>query len=221
MFVKICGITTEEDALGALAMGADAIGFVFAPSPRQIDKVTAGDICRRLPTGTVSVGVFVNQSKETVVRTANSVGLKAAQLHGEETPEEVEWIKDRVSTVIKSFVGGSPLLRKAWDWKCDAILLDSPNPGSGEVFDWSTADDAPPGIKLILAGGLTAQNVGEAIDKVRPWGVDVSSGVERSQGRKDLHMIKEFVSAARQAKMPDNLHLNQNRPYNWEADRSA
>ncbi len=215
VFIKVCGITSKEDGLSAVAMGADALGFVFAPSPRQIDRATSADITARLPRGVLTVGVFQNQDKENVVKIADKVSLKAVQLHGNETPEETKWIKDRVPYVIKGFTGGSEQLINAKDWQADIVLIDAPVPGSGKVFDWEQADNAPSGIKIMLAGGLTANNVGDAIKRVRPWGVDVSTGVEISReskagtiqkGKKDPIAIKEFVAAVAEAS--ENLSGN-------------
>ncbi len=201
-------------------MGADAIGFVFAPSPRQIDRITAADIARRIPQEILSVGVFMNHSRENVVKTAEQVGLKAVQLHGNESPEDTRWIKQRVPYVIKSFVGGSSLLQRASEWKADVILIDSASPGSGEIFDWSKADDAPVGQRILLAGGLTPENVVEAAARVNPWGVDVSSGVEKSPGTKDLQLVKKFVQAVKTAsRQIDNLEATPqsvDEPFNWE-----
>lgn len=228
IFVKICGITSEEDALGAIAMGADALGFVFAPSTRQIDRVTATEIVRRLPQGVLNVGVFQNHSKENVVRIATQVGLKAVQLHGLETPEDTKWIKDRVPYVIKSFVSGSLHLPDAKKWRASAILIDSHTPGSGKVFNWAEAENAPAGIKILLAGGLTVENVGEAIERVKPWGVDTSTGVELSPGKKDMSAIRDFVAAAKSTAIrveasesslaTQTSSSSEPKPFNWETD---
>jgi len=199
MFIKICGITSEEDALVAVGLGADAIGFVFAPSPRQISHQQARDIARRVPREALTVGVFRNESKERVVRTISEAGLGAAQLHGLETPEDSHWIAERVPAVIKGFSADSGELARAHDFGAKYILLDAPTPGSGAVFDWSLAENAPRGLKVIMAGGLAPDNVGEAIMKVRPWGVDVSSGVESAPGAKDPMLIRHFVDVVRAA----------------------
>lgn len=199
MFIKICGITSEDDALLAVGLGADAVGFVFAPSSRQISPTQARDIARRLPREALTVGVFRNDSKERVVRTMNETGLGAAQLHGLETAQDCQWIAERVPVVIKGLAAGSPELERAHDFGAKYILLDAPTPGSGTVFDWSLAENAPRGVKVIMAGGLTGDNVAEAIAKVRPWGVDVSSGVESAPGKKDPMLMRQFVDVARHA----------------------
>ncbi len=198
MFVKICGTTTEQDALLAVAMGADAVGFVFAPSPRQIAAQTAADIAKRLPPEILTLGVFRDESPERVVEVVNGAGLKGAQLHGHETPDQAAYVRARVPFVIQAFAAGDPALARAGDYPADAILLDSPSPGSGQVFDWQLAE-VPVGLRVVLAGGLTAANVGEAIAKVHPWGVDVVSGVESSPGHKDPVKVRAFVAAAKAA----------------------
>ena len=167
-------------------MGADAVGFVFAPSPRQIAPQQAADIVKRLPTEILTVGVFRDETRQRVVDTIHHTRLRAAQLHGRETPGDSHWIRQRVRLVIKAFAAGDPELEAADDYAADAILIDSAAPGSGEVFDWSLAEGAPSNRRVILAGGLTPANVADAVRVARPWGVDVASGVEsaaRPQGR--------------------------------------
>lgn len=215
MFVKICGITSEEDALLAVAMDADAVGFVFAPSTRQIATGVARDIARRLPPEVLTVGVFRDEAPQRVVDIVNAAGLRAAQLHGRETVEHTKWIHARVPVLIKAFPAGDPALERADDFEADAILVDSHAPGSGEVFDWSLAEGAPIGRRVILAGGLTPDNVAEAIDRVSPWGVDVSSGVESSPGRKDARLVRDFIRNARAA-APRAYHGSEDtRPFDW------
>jgi phosphoribosylanthranilate isomerase len=202
MFVKICGITNEEDALLAVALGADALGFVFAPgSPRQVRAKEVRDIAHRLPPGTTTVGVFRDERRERVVEIVHSIGLTGAQLHGREHASEVRWVAERVPLVIHAFRAGDPALAGAASSNADAVLLDAPEPGSGRVFDWSLAEGVPPGVRILLAGGLDDSNVGEAIRRVRPWGVDCSSGVETEpgSGRKDPVRLRRFVEAARRA----------------------
>lgn len=199
MFIKICGITNEEDALLATALGADAVGFVFAPSPRQVHPETARDVARRLPRDVVTVGVFRDERPERILEIVNRVGLHGAQLHGREPVSEVRWVRERVPFVIHAFAAGDPTIAQTAGGPADIVLVDAPNPGSGQVFDWSLAEGVPGGVRLLLAGGLTPTNVGEAIRRVRPWGVDVSSGVEASPGRKDPVKLRRFVEAARDA----------------------
>jgi len=198
MFVKICGTTTEEDALLAVAMGADAVGFVFAPSPRRIAAQTAADIVKRLPPEILTVGVFRDESPERVVEVVNGAGLKGAQLHGHETPDQAAFVRSRVPFVIQAFAAGDPAVARAGDYPVDVVLLDSPSPGSGQVFDWQLAE-VPDGLRVVLAGGLTPANVAEAIAKVHPWGVDVVTGVESSPGHKDPVKVRAFVAAAKAA----------------------
>jgi phosphoribosylanthranilate isomerase len=199
MFVKVCGITNEEDALLATALDADAVGFVFAPSRRQVQPDRVRDIVRRLPVEMLAVGVFRNERPERVVEITARTGLHAVQLHGGEPLSQVRWIRERVQFVIQAFVAGEPALAAAANSPADVVLVDSPNPGSGRVFDWRLAEGAPRGMRLLLAGGLTSDNVGEAIRLVRPWGVDVSSGVEGSPGRKDPRKLRRFIEEARAA----------------------
>jgi phosphoribosylanthranilate isomerase len=196
MFVKICGITSEEDALLAVALGAHAVGFIFAPSPRQIAPGVAADIVKRLPPEVISVGVFRDWAPQRVSDVANHAGLQAVQLHGHEPPEVSQWLKTRVRMVIQAFPGGDGRVRRAAEYGADAILLDAPNPGSAEVFDWSLAGEVPPGQRVIIAGGLDATNVKRAIAQTHCWGVDVASGVERTPGYKDPIRLREFIQAA-------------------------
>ena len=225
MFVKICGITNEDDALLAIAMGADAVGFVFAPSSRQISPAKAGDIAKRLPKESRTVGVFRNESKERVVRTVAEAGLGCAQLHGHETPEDCQWVAERVPMMIKGFAAGDAAIPNLRGYGTRYVLLDAPTPGAGQVFDWSLAENAPRDFRVIMAGGLTPQNVPEAIRKVQPWGVDVSTGVESAPGKKDPTLVKDFVDAARSSSqtMQDEADLarggqEEEIPYDWEVE---
>jgi phosphoribosylanthranilate isomerase len=217
VFVKVCGTTSEEDALLAVAMGADAVGFVFAPSPRQISPTLVADIVKRLPPEIVTIGVFVNESPARVVEVVNKVGLKGAQLHGRETPQQARWVRHRISVLIQAFSSGDPAIGEARDYGADAVLLDAPSPGSGQVFDWKLAEGAPDGLRLILAGGLHPYNVGDAIAAVRPWGVDVATGVESQPGRKDPRKLHAFVAAARAAAVPPH-DSPRDQPYDWQED---
>jgi phosphoribosylanthranilate isomerase len=199
VFVKICGITTEDDALLAVAMGADALGFNFAPgSRRQVTVETARDIVKRLPAGTVTVGVFRDERPERVVEVVSKVGLTGAQLHGREPISEVRWVRQRVTFVIQAFAAGDPSLQAAANGPADVILV---------------------------AGGLTAENVGDAIRRIRPWGVDVATGVESSPGRKDPGKLRRFIAAAHD--IGDDVADDERPPapvegpYDWEIDELA
>jgi phosphoribosylanthranilate isomerase len=234
MFVKICGITTEDDALLATALGADAVGFVFAPSTRQVHPEGVRDIVKRLPTDVLPVGVFRNDRPEHVVDVAGRVGLHAVQLSGAEPVSEVRWIRERVRFVIQGFAAGDPALGAAANSPADVVLVDSPSPGSGKVFDWRLAEGAPGGVRLMIAGGLTPENVGEAIRLIRPWGVDVATGVEARPGQKDPRKLRRFIEIARQAAndaadpLPtalgdypddDDTVAGVTRPWDWQLDQ--
>jgi phosphoribosylanthranilate isomerase len=201
VFVKICGITNEEDALMAVALGADAVGFVFAPSPRQVSVGAVRDIARRLPPEVLTVGVFRDQSPSFVLDTVQQARIRSAQLHGHETPADAALIRPHVEALLVAFTAGDPALAHVDDYGADAILLDSHAPGSGQVFDWSLAEGVPVNRRVILAGGLDPSNVAAGIREVRPWGVDVSTGVEvaGSPGRKDPRKVRDFIRAARDA----------------------
>ena len=225
MFVKICGITSEEDALLAIALGADALGFVFAPgSPRMVTSEDAEDIVKRLPHDEVlTFGVFRDERPERVTDIVNRVGLKGAQLHGREPAAEVAYVRERVRLVIQGYAAGDPALETAAESPADIVLVDSPDPGSGRVFDWAQVAGALDGVRLLLAGGLTPDNVADAIGRVRPWGVDVSTGVETApgSGRKDPRKLRRFIEAARLADKrvaEEKWAANPGRPYDWQAE---
>jgi len=217
VFVKVCGTTSEEDALLAVAVGADAVGFVLAPSPRQLAVERVRDIVTRLPPDVLTVGVFRDAAPEQVVAAVHRGRLKAAQLHGRERPEDTQYVHERVQIVFKAFAAGDPAVRTAVDHGADAVLLDAARPGSGQVFDWTLTEDAPVNLRLVVAGGLTPENVGSAIARVNPWGVDVLSGVEASYGRKDPRLLRAFVAAAREAAPPEHRG-SEDRPYDWETE---
>jgi phosphoribosylanthranilate isomerase len=199
-WVKICGITNEEDALLAVAMGADALGFIFAQgSKRQVQVPVVADIVKRLPPDVLTIGVFRNDLADRVVDVVSRCGLGGAQLHGLETAEVADSVVARVPFVIKAFAADDPSLARADRYRVNSLLIDAPTPGSGETFDWSLVKSIPPRTRWILAGGLHAGNVAEAIRSTRPWGVDVASGVESSPGHKDPRLVREFIKAAKAA----------------------
>jgi phosphoribosylanthranilate isomerase len=199
MFVKICGITNEQDALLAVALGADALGFVFAPSPRQISPALAREIVKRLPPETLTVGVFRNETPSRVIEIVNEARLQGAQLHGHETPAMTAEVATDVRFVIKAVVAGSQDAATASNFASDAILVDGLHPGSGTAYDWELLQDIPTEIRLMLSGGLAPENVAAGIMQVRPWGVDVSSGVEKAPGLKDAVKMRHFITNARDA----------------------
>ncbi len=205
MLVKICGITSEEDALLAVALGADAVGFVFAPSPRQVTAQAVDRIINRLPREILTVGVFRDESPKRVVQITNGIGLKAAQLHGSESAADTMYVAERVSLTIKAFPAGHPDIARSGDFGAQTVLVDGASPGSGEVFEWRLVEGVVDPSRLIVSGGLNAGNVGDAISHLRPLGVDVSSGVESSPGHKDPQKMREFVAAARRAAVDANL----------------
>ena len=224
MFVKICGITNEDDALLATALGADALGFVFAPSRRQVKPDIVRDIVKRLPREITTVGVFKDDRPAHVVDLASRVGLHAVQLHGREPPESARWLSSRLPMVIQAFPAGDARVQQAADYHVHAVLLDAPHPGSGQVFDWSLASEVPTGQRLMIAGGLTAENVGAAVARARPWGVDAVSGIERQPGRKDPIKMRDFIASARAAAaeldgppLPDRAE-DAGPLYDWQAE---
>lgn len=197
LFVKICGLKTERDVDTAVEAGADAVGFVFSESPRRIDAGTAARLCRRVPDNVLTVGVFRAEPLDDVRSLAADSGIRAVQLHG---PEDRGYYDELAAagdwTLIRAAAFGDSVPR-CGEFGEDMLLIDAPVPGSGVAWDWTSRPPAGSGEKWLLAGGLTPDNVRDAVDAARPWGVDVSSGVERSRGVKDPALITAFVKAAR------------------------
>jgi phosphoribosylanthranilate isomerase len=197
--VKVCGITSLADARAAVDAGADALGFNFyRPSPRYIAPLDARKIVDQLPAAVLKVGVFVNEGLHSVVRIAEEAGLSAVQLHGDESPEYCRELSG--TYVIKAFGAGDNLNLKAYD--VDAIMLDTKDDllhgGTGRTFDWSIAQRTNRSVpKLFLAGGLSPENVGEAIATVRPYAVDACSSLEERLGKKNHERVRAFVKAVR------------------------
>ena len=195
MLIKICGITRAEDAEAAVDAGAGALGFVFWPdSPRFIDPHRARGIVSRLPPFVTAVGVFVNQSSEYVNGVASLVRLGAVQLHGDET---IEYAAAISAPVIKAMPLDAARV-SAWPARM-TVLLDVHDPvrrgGTGRTIDWTAAVAVAGERRIVLAGGLSPENVAEAVARVRPFGIDVSSGVERSPGVKDPHRLRALFEA--------------------------
>lgn len=199
MLVKICGITSLEMAKIAVHAGADFLGFVFARSKREVSAAQAKEIIQQLPACIQTVGVFVNQNMREIEAIVQKTGLDFVQLHGEESAETV---RKSTCPVIKSLPGTKDGLKKAAQYDTASyLLMDSPplphaHGGNGISFNWSILEGNTISSRLILAGGLTPENVADAIKQVNPIGVDVSSGVE-TDGRKDPDKIKAFIQAAK------------------------
>lgn len=200
--VKICGITNLEDAEAAVAFGADALGFIFyKKSPRYIDPLRAAAITRALPPFVIKVGVFVDEALEEVSRVREDASLDRVQLHGDETPG---YCAEASPGVIKAFrIRGRADIERLALYDVSAFLLDTyvdgvPG-GTGEAFNWEIAVEASALRRIILSGGLTPGNVAMAIKTVRPYAVDVSSGVEAGPGKKDLEKMKKFIDEAKTA----------------------
>jgi len=203
--VKICGITNRDDAMAAVDAGADLIGFIFAPSPRQVDRATAARIIAGVGTEVTTVGVFVDAQVDDIQKAYEECGIAIAQLHGQESPVTVELLG--AGRVWKAFrIRDESDLEGISSYGADlaGVFLDAYSRdragGTGQTFDWRLAAKAPRnGVPLILAGGLTPANVGAAIAQAQPDIVDVSSGVESSPGRKDVQLVRSFIRAARAA----------------------
>ena len=218
MLVKICGITSEADALLAVALGADALGFVFAPSPRQVSQQEVQRIVERLPHGLLTVGVFRDESKTRVTEIVNGIGLKAAQLHGNESVDDAAWVAERVPLLIKAFPVGHPGIARIDDYGAGLVLIDAPSPGSGQLFDWRLVEGVVDPRHMIVSGGLHAGNVADAISFLRPYGVDVSTGVESSPGRKDPRKLRAFLAAARSVPDPAEADEDCEAFFDWQQD---
>ena len=205
VLVKICGITTLDDALAAVAAGADALGFNFyRRSARFIEPLEARKVIGQLPSEVLSVGVFVNEhTPEQVARVADEAGVGAIQLHGDESPEYCWALEGR--RVIKALrVSDDFSPESAKEFRAEAIMLDAYDPkargGTGRVFDWNIARRTRELVpRLFLAGGLSPENVREAIAIVGPYAVDACSSLESAPGRKDPRLVRAFIRACREA----------------------
>ncbi len=200
--IKICGITNLDDALAAADFGADALGFNFyKKSPRYIEPQRAAEIIAQLPPFLVPIGIFVNEREDRIREVISTACLQGVQLHGDETPEFCQRFGTRV---IKAFqIRNKESLKHMSHYRVSAYLLDSYKEGlrggTGETFDWHLAVVAKTFGRIILAGGLTPDNVTEAVKLVQPYGVDVAGGVEREKGLKDHGKLKKFITEVRRA----------------------
>lgn len=204
MWIKICANTNLADALAAVESGADAVGFVFAPSPRRVTAEQAAAISAGLPASAEKVGVFQDEPVTSLLEISALADLTGVQLHGVEDPEYIAEVR-RQRPSLKIIKGLHPA-ELAQDLAVDAILIDSGPPGArggtGKVFDWRTHADAIGRVRkpVIIAGGLTPDNVSSAISVLHPFGVDVASGVEARPGTKDHARVQSFIRAARSAR---------------------
>lgn len=200
--VKICGITNLDDALAAVASGADALGFVFyRVSPRYVEPDTVRDIVRELPPFITTVGVFVDEAVAEVSRITQHAAIDMVQLHGHESPEICRIINKKVIKAIQ--IKDLTDLDSLEPYQVSAFLLDAFTPeyfgGTGQVFNWDIALAAKQFGRVILAGGLTPDNIQKAVSFVQPYAVDVSSGVEKEKGKKDHIKLKLFIKNAKGA----------------------
>jgi len=207
MKVKICGITNIEDALMAAEFGADALGFIFyQKSPRYIEPLKAKEIVLRLPPFVTTVGVFVDEKRRAVESVMAEAGIEVAQFHGHEAPEDCMVSRRAIKAFHIKDENDLLALKK---YNVTAYLLDTYTPdalgGTGQIFNWSIAMDAKPLGKIILAGGLTPENVAGAVRMVRPYAVDVASGVEREKGIKDREKMRLFIQRAKEAVLSKDL----------------
>ncbi len=205
-FIKICGITNLADAVAAVEAGADALGFNFyRPSPRYIRPHNARQIITELPGSILTVGVFVNEESPTSVRSiADEAGVAALQLHGDESPSYCRDLTDRYVIKVLAAVEGFDAQR-ADDYEVEAIMLDTSDQslrgGTGRVFNWSIAQQVKKVVpKLFLAGGLSPENIADAIVMVRPYAVDACSALEDTPGTKNHERMRAFVKRARSVK---------------------
>jgi phosphoribosylanthranilate isomerase len=202
--VKICGITNIDDALAAVDFGADALGFVFVKgSPRHISQNEASKIIIRLPSFVTTIGVFFNEKPRQVERALALTGIDVVQFHGDEPPEMCNIPRRIIKAIrVKNLESLDPLIH--YREKVSAFLLDTFTPdicgGTGQIFNWDIAVYAKQFGRIILAGGLTPANIAAAIAHVRPYGVDVSSGVESEKGKKDYKKMKAFIEKAKRAR---------------------
>ncbi|WP_369382059.1 phosphoribosylanthranilate isomerase [Streptomyces sp. cg36] len=197
LFVKICGLRTERDVDVAVAAGADAVGFVFAVSPRTVDTDTARRLALRVPEHVLTVGVFRGQHLAEVERLTGESGIRAVQLHGDEGPEYYETLRAPGRTLIRATATAAGQAPRCGELGEDLLLLDAPDPGSGKPWNWASPDFTAPTGRWLLAGGLHPGNVQRAVSATGAWGVDVSSGVEAERGVKSPELIRAFIEAAR------------------------
>lgn len=198
MFVKICGIQEAAHAQAAVEAGADAIGFLFSDSPRQVGPDLARDLVSAIPDQVLTVGVFAGVAPEDIRRIATEANVDAVQLHGSYEFSDFSQLKSDPFTIIRAVAGSATTVLDTGAWGEDMLIVDSATPGAGHAWDWDRLPTPPTG-QWMLAGGLRPDTVASAVSALNPWGVDVSSGVEVRRGVKDSALIREFVAAAKSA----------------------
>ena len=199
LFIKVSGVTTEEDALFSIGLGASAVGFEFGPTPRKITPGVAHDIVRRLPQGAISVGVFRNELPQRIVEIANTLGLTAVQVDGAMSSEQLHYVAERVNTVLRTITGTSVIDSLAQNSAADYLLLPESDDRDSLVDCLDTFLDVTIRTPLIASGGLTSSNVVDVVQNYPVWGVDVRGGIETSPGVKDPVLLGEFIANARWA----------------------
>ena len=202
VLVKVCGITNAGDARAAAEAGADAVGLIFAESPRRVGIEEAHRISKALPENIIRVGVFVDEEPAEVSRISRKVGLDLVQLHGDETPETVTAVRESGVKVMKALrVRDAASLEALDGYEADLFLLDTYSEGvrggTGERFDWEVAKSVSGRDNIVVSGGLGPENVGEAVEFFEPYGVDASSSLEDGPGKKNVERVRRFVLAAR------------------------
>jgi len=198
MYVKVCGLREPEHVLAAVEAGADAVGFVIASSPRQVTPDRARALGAQVPPNVLTVAVFAGEPPDLIRAVAEQAGVRAVQLHGDYQPADFAALADLPIRLIRAVSGEGQRDLRCGAFGEDMLIVDAPRPGSGQPWDWSRLAGRTAG-RWLLAGGLHAGNVAAAVAAARPWGVDVSSGVESSRGVKDPTLIRRFVAAARAA----------------------
>lgn len=199
LFIKISGVTTEEDALFSIGLGASAVGFEFGPTPRRVSTELVHDIVRRLPHGALTVGVFRNELPQRIVEIANTLGLSAVQIDGAMTVEQLHYVAERVNTVFRTIPSTGVIDLELRTSGVDYLVLPESDDHDSLVDCLSVFLDESIRTPLVASGGLTASNVVDVVQHYPVWGVDVRSGVESASGVKDPVLLGEFIANARWA----------------------
>lgn len=198
-FVKVCGVRRVEDALAVRDATADALGLIFADSPRAVEVAVAAEICRQVGPSIGRVGVFRDRRDDEILSVLDALTLDAAQIHDELSPALEEQLRSRHVAIIKALSVDGVEIDEFDERRVHAVLIDGPRAGSGKEHSWDRLTDRDFAVPVIAAGGLRPDNVADVIRAIRPWGVDTASGVESGPGVKDHDQVREFVRNARSA----------------------